>query len=623
MFKNMNVGKKMALAFGIVMALTVGAGIYAVISYVRVVTYYAQYVPTRIEKVDLVNDTSIHLGKQTREWKNMLLRGSDPEALKAHKEKFSTEDQEVKKRIEELRNGPYKLNSEANKQKLEEFAKNYNQLQDEYAEALKIYAGGTEANIKAADAYVKGKDKEAADLLDEIVSGSKQYTLEQLENLKKEALSGGGVIFIILILSLLIGVIVTYIITRNISKPLGEVSGRAKRIAEGDLTGEKLGVASSDEVGRLAEAFNDMVDGLRNIVRQVMDTSDQVSTAGQQLSSSAQEMNATAQEVSSTVQQIAKGSETTAQRVEQTSKVIEEMNASVGQVATSSQQAATASLQTNQAAQRGGAAVKETVNKMNRIYETVTSSAQVVKKLGERSEQITEIVNVITNVADQTNLLALNAAIEAARAGEAGRGFAVVAEEVRKLAEGSAKAADQIGRLIKEVQKETGQAVEAMELGSKEVEEGREVVNKTGEALTEIMKLAENTASMVQQISAASQQLSSGAKQVLKSVDDIAATAEEAASATEEASASTEEMTASMEELSAASQELSEMAVGLRELVVKFKVNEDGLPTKQWAKASQTPVRSITEKLRSNRERLEAIRKKPTKIDRGEPKEKA
>jgi len=364
----------------------------------------------------------------------------------------------------------------------------------------------------------------------------------------------------------------------------------------------------------------------------ILQIAERVSSSAQQLSSTAQEMNATTEEVSSTVQQIAKGSETTAQRVEETSKVMEQMNASVSQVATSSQAAASASVQASQSAQKGGESAKDAVNKMNKIYETITSSAVVVKKLGERSEQISEITDVITNIADQTNLLALNAAIEAARAGEQGRGFAVVAEEVRKLAEGSAKAADQIARLIKDVQKETKQAVEAMDMGSKEVAEGREVVIKAGTALNEIIKVVENNASMVEQISAATEQMSAGTKQVVKSVDDIASTAEEAASATEEASASTEEMTASMQEMAASAQELAEMGINLRELVGKFKVGENqssavsrqsSVDSREAMVDSHQKKIALRERMEANKKRLEETRRKAEHRDQKVEEKKA
>jgi len=416
----------------------------------------------------------------------------------------------------------------------------------------------------------------------------------------------------ILILGLVISFIIAliaYFIARSIANPIILIARMVQKVGEGDLTQDIADTKAEDEIGVLSKSFKQTIISLRSIVSQALSTAERVSSSSQELSSSAQEMNATAEEVASTVQQIAKGAKTTAQRVEETSKVMEQMNASVGQVATSAQSAAGASAQANQSAQEGGKAAKEAVEKMNRIYETVTASGAVVKKLGERSEQISDIINVITGIADQTNLLALNAAIEAARAGEAGRGFAVVAEEVRKLAEGSAKAADQIGKLIKEIQKETLDAVGAMQAGSKEVTEGRVIIAKAGDALNEIIKVVENTASMVEQISAASQQMSAGTKQVVKSVDEIASTAEESASATEEASASTEEMTASMQEMSASAQELAEMAINLRDVVAKFKVTETGGGLKPAAPPKEEKI--FTPKKNVLAEKLAARSQKP------------
>lgn len=313
----------------------------------------------------------------------------------------------------------------------------------------------------------------------------------------------------------------------------------------------------------------------KGISKPIAAIAERLSASSQQLSATAQEMNATTEEVSSTVQQIAKGSEITAQKVEETSKVMEQMNASVSQVATGAQSAASTALQASQTAQKGGDAAKDAINKMTQIAAVVVTSADTIKKLSERSEQISEITDVITGIADQTNLLALNAAIEAARAGEQGRGFAVVAEEVRKLAEGSAKAADQIGKLVKDVQKETAQAVLGIEGLVKETGAVKDIAQRVAEDLDKIIKNAEGVASQAEQVSAATEQMSAGTKQVVKSVDEIAATAEEAASSTEEASASTQEMTASMEEMAASAQELSEMAIGLRDLVGKFKVGDD------------------------------------------------
>lgn len=366
-----------------------------------------------------------------------------------------------------------------------------------------------------------------------------------------------------------------YFISKAIADPIKEIANIAVKVSEGDLTQTVGDVRSRDEVGRMAEAFRSMITNLRKMVSQVLDVSDRVSTSSQELSSSAQEMNATSEEVSSTVQQIAKGTESQAQKVDETQKVMERMSVSVLQVSKSAQDAAGQAARSSETAQKGGELTKEARNKIVQIASAVVSSAGIIKKLGERGEQIGEIVGVITNIADQTNLLALNAAIEAARAGEYGRGFAVVAEEVRKLAESSAKAAEEIGKMIKDVQKETAQAVVTIEGVAKEASSVNDLTSQVVQSLTDIIKNVEGVAAMIEQVSAASQEQATGAKQVSISVSDIAAVAEETASSTEEASASTEEMTASMEEMSASAQELADMGIQLRNLVAMFKTGEE------------------------------------------------
>lgn len=406
--------------------------------------------------------------------------------------------------------------------------------------------------------------------------------------------------YVLLILAIIFSVSFGIIITRAIANPLRILVDAAKTIAAGDLT-QEVKASGNDEVGILSSSFNTMVKNLRELVIKVLQTAQHVSVSSQQISSSAQQINSTAQEVSSTVQQIAKGAESTAQRVEETSKVMEQMGSSVSQMAASSQQTAAAATQANSSAQKGRDAAGETIKKMEKIFKVSTDSALVVNKLGERSEEIVKIIDVITNIADQTNLLALNAAIEAARAGEAGRGFAVVAEEVRKLAESSSKAADEIGSLIKEVSKDTVLAVKGMDETSKEVIEGKELIAGTAQSLEEILKAAGNTATMVQQISAATQQMAAGSKQVVKSIDEIASSAEEAASATEQASASTEEMTASMEEMAASAQELANMAIELRELVGKFKT---GAEIEKEVSAVKPKKIEIPKEIKAGKERI-------------------
>ncbi|MDO8915209.1 MAG: methyl-accepting chemotaxis protein, partial [Coriobacteriia bacterium] len=191
------------------------------------------------------------------------------------------------------------------------------------------------------------------------------------------------------------------------------------------------------------------------------------------------------------------------------------------------------------------------------------------------SEEIGKIVDVITSIADQTNLLSLNAAIEAARAGESGRGFSVVAEEVRKLAEGSGKAAEQIGELIKEVQSETAKAVKYMEIGTSEVAIGTEVVGRTGEVLREINDAVSRTAVLADEIAKAMTTQRDRTSSVDRAMHDIAAVVEQNAASAEETAAAAQEQTACMEEVSSSAQDLADMAHRLEESVRIFRLESD------------------------------------------------
>jgi methyl-accepting chemotaxis protein len=417
--------------------------------------------------------------------------------------------------------------------------------------------------------------RELDNVYDEIHALNQKDLDESVQGAQKAVRTAGAVTLALFILGIVIGSGAAAVITRGITNPLRLVVRRTNEIAgaTGDLT-SALPVTSADEIGDLAKAFNRMLAGLKTIVVRILGAAGSVSSSSQQLSSAAQQTNASVEQVAAAVQQLAKGSQTQAQRYEEVSKVMEGLHASISQGARSTQNAASASSQANQSAQKGADTVKETVLTVDKILESTTATSEAIQKLSQRSEQIAEIVEVISNVADQTNLLALNAAIEAARAGEAGKGFAVVADEVRKLAESSARSAAEIGTLIKETVRDTQQVAQSMKDTFGQVYKGKEVVAKTHEAIESILAVNQNVASQLQQISAASQQMSSGAKQVVESMAEVAAIAEEASSSSQQASASTQQMSATMQELASSAQSLAQMGIELNSMVAEFKTDE-------------------------------------------------
>jgi methyl-accepting chemotaxis protein len=464
---------------------------------------------------------------------------------------------------------------------------------------------------EAAQAVQTGKGKKIMDEIRDLIAemdkegnavlDTHQQQVEASSRAAKLAIVVGTLLAFVLVSS------AGLLITRSITVPVRKLVDVSGTVAKGDLTPE-IEVKSEDEIGQLSFSFKQMVAGLKEIIRRVLSSSGEVSASSQQLSSAAQQTNASVQQLSTAIQQLSKGAQTQAQRVEETNRAMEQLNVSISQTAQSAQQAASTAAQASQSAQKGTERVKEAVATMDKIDSSTAVSSEAVLKLGKRSEQMAEIVEVITNVADQTNLLALNAAIEAARAGEAGSGFAVVAEEVRKLAESSAKSATEIGKLIKETTSETETAVKNMEATAKEVTSGKEIIVQAGTSLEEILQGAQNVATMLEQISATTQQMSEGSRQVSKAVEDVATIAEQASASTQQASASTQQMVATVQEMAGSAQSLAQMGIELNKLVAEFKTGEEQRITNPELKATRhRPTRpAINERLIEAKNKMRA-----------------
>ncbi|MGB4593684.1 MAG: HAMP domain-containing methyl-accepting chemotaxis protein [Coriobacteriia bacterium] len=358
----------------------------------------------------------------------------------------------------------------------------------------------------------------------------------------------------------------------RILDPLRELGGVMIEAGNGDLKvhAEKI---HDDEIGVLTEECNALIGSLAGIAGAVRRSSESVTNAATQLSASSEEINSSSMEISSSVQQIAHGAELQSRKVEETSSAMESITHTVGDVARRAEEASKTSEEAAKAAVLGEEATGEAINKIAEVRSAIETLASSVEVLGTRSAEIGNIVDVITSIADQTNLLSLNAAIEAARAGESGRGFSVVAEEVRKLAEGSGKAAEQIGELIKDVQTETAKALKYMEIGTTEVIVGSEVVGRTGDALRRITEAVTRTSTLAEEIASAMSGQAQRTVDVDRAMHDIAAVVEENAASAEETAAAAEQQTACMEEISSSAQELADMARHLEESVRMFQID--------------------------------------------------
>ncbi len=337
---------------------------------------------------------------------------------------------------------------------------------------------------------------------------------------------------------------ISFMLKLFILKPLKDMMAISREITHGgDLT-KRVPVTGQDEINEHADGFNVFIEKLQGMIGRVAQVTDRVATASVQLSSTAEQM--------------AKGSNGLTTRTTQTATSVEQMNATVSEVAKNSGRAAAIAQDAVLTAKGGREVVEETIAGMRQISEAVTQSAAMIAALGKSSDEIGEIVRVIKDIADQTNLLALNAAIEAARAGEQGRGFAVVADEVRKLAERTAKATQEIGDMINQIQRDTKGAVASMEEGTQKVVSGVTLANKTGEALATIAERVTETADMIEHIAVAAEEQSVATQEIAADLENVARVSKESAGgATESARAS---------------HDLSMLATELQAIVSNFKV---------------------------------------------------
>ncbi len=326
--------------------------------------------------------------------------------------------------------------------------------------------------------------------------------------------------------------------------PLNESSEVLSFMAKGDFT-RKISGEYQGYYQTIKNNINKVIDSLNSALLNVSESASAVASSSTQISSSSEEMAAGAQEQTAQASEVA--------------TAVEEMTHTILENTKSASLAAETAKNAGLKAQEGGEVVEDTIKGMFRISEVVQKAATTVQALGTSSDQIGEIIQVIEDIADQTNLLALNAAIEAARAGEQGRGFSVVADEVRKLAEKTTKATKEIAGMIKQIQKDSEDAVYSIKDGTTEVENGKVLANKAGDVLKEIINNAEKVTNVSMQVAEASEVQAGAAEQITRHIESISNVTQETASG--------------IHQIASASEDLSRLTVNLQDLINKFKIS--------------------------------------------------
>ncbi len=364
-----------------------------------------------------------------------------------------------------------------------------------------------------------------------------------------------------------------WITVNKVMSPLGLMMEEMHKLAQGDFRDRPSAIDSRDELGMLAKAVREMRSGVSKVMRSVNSSAESLSSSAEALNATTEQSALAANQVAQSIVKVAEGTSQQLDAVNETTAAIEKLNETIQLMAKDSESAALKSREASDVAREGGATLEKAIDQIKTIERSSRQTTNAVMALGENSEKIGHIVGTISGIAEQTNLLALNAAIEAARAGEQGRGFAVVADEVRKLAESSHEAAQQISDLIKVTQEDTNKAIDDMAEGAEVVKVGTENIISMGEAFRKIIGIVEQVSAQMQDISSETRDMATNGEKIVDNVRTIGEASKTAAEEAETVSAATEEQTASVHEIANESTNLAHMAGELQQEVKKFKVS--------------------------------------------------
>ena len=369
-----------------------------------------------------------------------------------------------------------------------------------------------------------------------------------------------------------LGFVIAYIISKKITNPLISIRNYVNEIADGDLSIKEIQINGKDEISQLSTGIQKMVLDLNGLINQIAENAEHVAATSEELMASSEETSLSVSQVTESMQEVATGAENQSHHIEEMNNSVSHISNGMQQITISVNDATESSESASKIAVDGNKIIESSVDKMNVTYHTIKKTSDIVHRLSDYTKEIGDIVTLITQITDQTNLLALNASIEAARAGEHGKGFAVVAGEVRKLADQSKSAANEISNRIETIKLESTNAVESMSIGYNSLEEGLLTFEKAGQAFGNILHSVDGVSNKILSINSSIEEMNKGMQNISNSMEELSAISTQSSGNVQNVAAASEEQTATIQEIAASSNNLAIMAGVLREAVQKFKL---------------------------------------------------
>lgn len=381
------------------------------------------------------------------------------------------------------------------------------------------------------------------------------------------------ILIYISVLSVILGMIVILLFSKHISRPIRVINGSLEELAKGDLTLEELKIKNRDELGNLSSSFNTMLSNLKVLIKTIHESSGSVSEYATLLSANTNTTLEAINEVAVAIQDVTTSVTIEATSTERAVDEISELANRIKSVSDSAHKIHETAGVTNKLNEDGLHTVELLMDITNINNATSSEISDVIYKVSESTEKINIITQTITQISKQTNLLALNASIEAARAGEAGKGFSVVAEEIRKLAEQSSSAVEEIKGIIQAIQMYSDTSVKTMETVKKGTSDQNDAVIKTKEAFVHISDALKNLNVLVDRIDLDSKNMNDRKEEIVSLIKNISTTTEEITAQAEEVSASTEEEVSQVQEIASHSERLKKLAINLADTIKQFKLS--------------------------------------------------